>query len=141
MNIHKNARLTPYLRVRIVERIGAKQQTPRDAAAACGVSERTIHKWLARYRSEGVAGLHDRSSRPHRSPRRTSRALVERVISLRRQRWTGRHIAQAVGLEINLCEPQSEVTLLKGMYLALVVSVCPARDLAWCGYLFEELND
>ena len=84
MNIHKNARLTPYMRVRIVERIGAKQQTPRDAAAACGVSERTIHKWLARHRGEGVAGLHDRSSRPHRSPRRTSRALVACVISLRR---------------------------------------------------------
>ncbi len=34
MNIHKNARLTPYLRVRIVERIRAKQQTPRIEASS-----------------------------------------------------------------------------------------------------------
>ncbi len=95
MNIHKNERLTPYLRGRIVERIRAQHQTPQAATAACGVSPRTIHKWLARHRSEGVAGLGDRSSRPHRSPRRTSRALVVRVLALRRQRWTGRHIAVA----------------------------------------------
>ena len=124
MNIHKNARLTPYLRVRIVERVLAKQQTPRDAAAACGVSERTIHKWLARYRSEGVAGLHDRSSRPHRSPRRTSRALVERVISLRRQRWTGRHIAQAVGLS-----PATISRILRREGLNRIRDLEPARPL------------
>ncbi len=124
MNIHKNARLTPYMRVRIVERIGAKQQTPQDAAAACGVSERTIHKWLARYRSEGVAGLHDRSSRPHRSPRRTSRALVERVISLRRQRWTGRHIAQAVGLS-----PATISRILRRAGLNRIRDLEPARPL------------
>ena len=124
MNIHKNARLTPYLRVRIVERIGAKQQTPQDAAAACGVSLRTIHKWLARHRSEGVAGLHDRSSRPHRSPRRTSRALVERVISLRRQRWTGRHIAQAVGLS-----PATISRILRRAGLNRIRDLEPARPL------------
>ncbi len=124
MNIHKNARLTPYLRVRIVERVLAKQQTPRDAAAACGVSLRTIHKWLARYRSEGVAGLHDRSSRPHRSPRRTSRALVERVISLRRQRWTGRHIAQAVGLS-----PATISRILRRAGLNRIRDLEPARPL------------
>ncbi len=42
--------------------------------------------------------MHDHSSRPHRSPRRTGEALAERVEQLRRQRFTGYHIAQTTGL-------------------------------------------
>ena len=44
----------------------------------------------------GSAGLNDRSSRPRHSPRRTPQAVVDRVVALRRQRWTRRRIAQAV---------------------------------------------
>ncbi len=98
MNIHKNARLTPHGRELMVRRILAKQETPRAAAAARGVSERTVRGWLARFRREGVAGLKDRSSRPQRSPRRTPQSTVERVVKLRRRRWTGRRIAAVVGL-------------------------------------------
>lgn len=39
------------------------------AAEAVGVSRRTDHKWLARFAAEGQAGLQDRSSRPHPSPK------------------------------------------------------------------------
>jgi transposase len=39
-------------------------QTPKAAALAVGVCPRTIRKWVARYRAEGLAGLWDRSSRP-----------------------------------------------------------------------------
>jgi transposase InsO family protein len=45
-----------------------------------------------------VAGLADRSSRPHRLHRPTSSEQVERVEALRRQRWTGYRIAQHAGL-------------------------------------------
>ncbi|MFD7281186.1 leucine zipper domain-containing protein [Streptomyces sp. NPDC059862] len=38
-----------------------------------GVSRRCVKRWLDRYATEGDAGLQDRSSRPHRSPRRTAR--------------------------------------------------------------------
>ena len=44
----------------------------------------------------GSAGLNDRSSRPRHSPRRTPQAVVDRVVALRRQRWTRHRIAQAV---------------------------------------------
>jgi transposase len=37
------------------------------AAEAAGVSVRTVRKWLARHRSQGAAGVLDRSSRPHSS--------------------------------------------------------------------------
>jgi hypothetical protein len=46
------------------------------------------------YQLEGSAGLHDHSSRPHRSPRRTGEALAQHVEQLRRQRFTGFHIAK-----------------------------------------------
>ena len=97
MNIHQNARLTPKGRALLVRRILAGE-TVQAAAAACGVSPRTARRWLARYRAEGEAGLRDRCSRPHCSPRQTPQAVVERLIALRRQRWSGRRIAEEVGV-------------------------------------------
>ena len=97
MNIHQNARLTPKGRALLIRRI-LDGETVQAAAAACGVSERTAHRWRQRYRAEGPAGLLDRSSRPHRSPRRTSARVVERIVALRRLRWTARRIAAGVGV-------------------------------------------
>jgi transposase InsO family protein len=97
MNIHQNARLTPKGRALLVRRILAGE-TARAVAAACGVSERTARNWLQRYRAQGEAGLLDRSCRPHCSPSRTPAAVANRVVALRKQRWTGRRIAAVVGL-------------------------------------------
>ncbi|HEX9417148.1 MAG TPA: leucine zipper domain-containing protein [Gaiellaceae bacterium] len=58
-------------RLLIVERVLERGWTVAAAAEAAGVSERTAAKWLARYRSEGSAGLVDRSSAPRRVARRT----------------------------------------------------------------------
>jgi transposase InsO family protein len=69
-----------------------------DVAQAMGVSLTTVKKWLRRYRTEGPAGLLDRSSRPRCSPRRISPERVARVIALRQQRRTGRFICVRVGL-------------------------------------------
>jgi DNA-directed RNA polymerase specialized sigma24 family protein len=67
MNIHKNARLTPIGRERLVQQVESGQ-TPQAAAKAAGVCLRTVRKWLARFRAEGRAGLADRSSRPRFIP-------------------------------------------------------------------------
>ncbi len=53
------------------------------AADASGVSRATAHKWLRRYREEGEAGLADRSSRPHRSPRRLDPLAGAAILALR----------------------------------------------------------
>jgi transposase InsO family protein len=98
MNIHKNARTTPFSRAEIIRRIIVLRETPRAVATALGVSERTVAKWLARYRAEGEAGLADRSSRPHEMPRATPADRVEQVIALRRQRITGKQIATTLNL-------------------------------------------
>ena len=97
MNIHKNARLTPRGRERIVMQV-LSGQTPQAAARAAGVCPRTVHKWVARFNAEGVAGLKDRSSRPRRLYRPTPQVIVEQVEALRRQRWTGKQIAAEVGV-------------------------------------------
>jgi transposase InsO family protein len=98
MNIHKNARTTPRSRGQIVERILTLQEASTAVAAAVGVSDRTVRKWVARYVAEAAAGLADRSCRPQRSPRATPPLLVSWVERLRRQRWTGAEIAQALQL-------------------------------------------
>jgi transposase InsO family protein len=98
MDIHQNARTTPWSRAEIVKRVLEQQQPVRGVAQDAGISERTVRKWLARYRSEGAAGLQDRSCRPHRSPRTTPDAVVAQIVALRGQRWTGARIAPAVAL-------------------------------------------
>jgi transposase InsO family protein len=69
-------------------------------AAGLAVSERTVKKWLHRFRTEGVAGLADRSSRPHRSPRAVSRTKRRQIEKLRRQRRSSLYIAQHLTLPI-----------------------------------------
>ncbi len=71
MGIHKNAPLTPAGREILVRRVIDERQTPMAVATAMGVCVRTVRKWVDRFKAEGVAGLQDRSSRPHRSPART----------------------------------------------------------------------
>jgi transposase InsO family protein len=71
------------------------------AAAAAGVSERTVWRWLKRWREEGAEGLLDRSSRPHRSPCRLPRRKVDAIRSLRRLRMTAAQIAELLGLALS----------------------------------------
>jgi len=97
MNVHKNARLTARGRERIALQV-ACGQTPKAVSAAAGVCPRTARKWADRYRREGLAGLHDRSSRPHRLYRPTPQAIVDEIAALRRRRCTGKQIAAQVSV-------------------------------------------
>ena len=97
MNVHKNARLTPLGRERIVELAG-RGQTPKAIAETAGVCPRTARKWLKRYEEEGLAGLRDRSSRPHRLRRPTPQLVIQHIEALRRQRLTGKAIAAETGV-------------------------------------------
>ena len=69
MDIHKNARLTVHGRERIVRQV-MSGQTPKAAALAVGVCPRTIRKWVARYRAEGLAGLRFRLKMLSQGPER-----------------------------------------------------------------------
>ena len=58
------------------------------------VSAKTGYKWLDRFGREGLVGLHDRSRRPHHSPRQVRETIEERVVALRRTHpsWGGRKL-------------------------------------------------
>jgi len=86
---HRNARLTQFGRLLLVQRITELGWPPAQAAESLGVSRATAYKWLGRYRCEGPAGLADRSSRPRRCPHALSASQVRRVLAARRRRRQG----------------------------------------------------
>jgi transposase InsO family protein/transposase len=85
---HANARTTPYARKLIVARVLAGHR-PGEVAKQLGVSRQTVYKWVRRFRTEGAAGLVDRSSRPHAMPRKTSPEVIERIIAARTKHHAG----------------------------------------------------
>jgi transposase InsO family protein len=94
--MHGRRRLSEYGRALIVRRVLEERWSVPSVAEAAGVSRATVYKWLARYRAEGLPGLRDRSSRPHRSPRRLDPELEARILRLRRRRRWGPHRLAAV---------------------------------------------
>jgi transposase-like protein len=98
MSVHKNARTTPLGRAVMVRRIEVEGWTARAVAGAFAVSERTVRKWLARYRAEGVAGLEDRSSRAAVVANKLAAPWVAMILRLREYRLTGAEIAARLNL-------------------------------------------
>jgi len=86
---HRTARLNPFGRRLLIDRVLTEGWTVATAAEAQGISRATGHKWVRRYRLEGSAGLLDRSSRPRRSPRATPAHEVARIVAARSQRRWG----------------------------------------------------
>ena len=100
MNLHKNARTTPHSQLLMVRRVLDEQQPACRVAVELGISERTVRKWLARWRAGGEPALIDRSSAPARSPSRLPREITEAIERLRRQRLSGPQIARKLGQPI-----------------------------------------
>jgi transposase InsO family protein len=88
---HRTARLNVFGRQLLVTRIEVDGWPVARAAEAQGVSRQTAAKWVARYRAEGWPGLEDRSSRPARSPRRTSPEQEAAIVRARVERRWGPH--------------------------------------------------
>jgi transposase InsO family protein len=86
---HANALLTPRARLRLARLVVESGWTCSAAAKMFMVSPRTAAKWAGRYRTEGPAGMADRSSRPGRSPSKTSPELVRRIVRLRWRKRLG----------------------------------------------------
>ena len=92
MDIHENARTTPYSRALMAARVAAGESQAA-VARAFGVCDRTVHKWVGRA-AEGTLALEDRSCRPHTSPRAIATGLMVEMEQLRRRwRWTRRPYA------------------------------------------------
>ncbi len=85
---HRNARLTPFARRLIVDRVRAGQPVAH-VAKEMGVSRQCAHRWINRFNEAGDDGLEDRSSRPHTSPNQTTPDVEERVLAARREHRSG----------------------------------------------------
>jgi len=101
---HANAALTPRQRLRIARLIVDDGWPVRHAALFFHVSWPTAKRWADRYAAMGETGMQDRSSRPHRSPNRTSPDLVKRIVALRWRKRLG-----PVGIAGQLGMPASTV--------------------------------
>ncbi len=92
---HRRAKLTPFGRLLLVERVAEGWSVAR-VAESMGVSRGTAYKWVARYREEGSAGLEDRSSAPRHRPHALRPEQVRRILKARRRLETGPHRLEPV---------------------------------------------
>jgi len=99
VNVHKNAKLTPAGRVRLVHRL-LSGESRRSVAEQTRQSVRTVTKWWDRWLA-GDRELADRSSRPHRMPRRLKRVVRRQIGKLRRQRRSSLSIAYELGVPVS----------------------------------------
>lgn len=97
---HRNARLNVLGWQLLVERVCVQGWAVSHAAKAQGVSRQCAHRWVKRFREEGEAGLHDKSSRPHHCPTQTPVEVEEAIVAMRRaerrgQDWIGPELGVA----------------------------------------------
>jgi transposase InsO family protein len=80
-------------RLAMVHRVITLKHSVAAAAAEFGVSRKTVHKWLKRYRAREPFALEDRSRRPNRSPAKTADAVERAIVDVRgRLGWGARKI-------------------------------------------------
>jgi transposase InsO family protein len=96
---HRNAPLSETGRLRLARCVVDEEWPLRRAAERFQVAVSTAKKWADRYRQSGAAGMADRSSRPHTSPRRTPTRTERRIIKVRvLRRWGPARIAYLLRL-------------------------------------------
>src|SRR2546425_3480413 len=69
----------------VVEAVVLEGRSYREVARAHGVSKSWVAKLVGRYRVGGEEAIKPRSKAPHRTPHRTSPALEDRIVVLRKQ--------------------------------------------------------
>jgi len=72
-----------------------------EVALRNGVTRQTVHRWLRRYASIGLAGLADHSCRPARCPHQMSAEVEVRILELREEHpgWGPRTLRHHLGRE------------------------------------------
>jgi transposase-like protein len=131
--VHRNAPLTTEGRLWLCHRI-EDGWTVTAAAESMNISRQCAHKWWRRYRDEGLAGLEDRSSRPHRSPNRTPARMERRIVALRVSRRLGPDPAFLVAA-------WARVRANKGARTAGVDGVAPRSVVSGAAGLLGGLRD
>jgi len=127
MNIHKKARLTPLCREEMALLVIEGRFSKAHVARKYGVSPKIVARWVERYKTEGSRGMADRSSRPHVMPGLTGQAVADRIVVLRRQRLTGKHISMQVSVL-----PATVSRVLRRAGLSRLKDIAPAEPIRRC---------
>jgi transposase InsO family protein len=115
-------------RLALIHRIVTLKQPVGEAALAFGVSQKTAHKWLARYRRQ--ESLADQSRRPRHSPGKTSDPLEAQVLGIRQRfNWGPRKIHRILRNQ----HQDADDTLLSGVAASTLslVRPNPSHPSAW----------
>src|SRR6202162_820288 len=87
-------------------------RTVGEVARDWGISRRTMHRWLARYESDGLEGLTNRSPRPAQKPHQMPPRVEAMVLEMRRSHpyWGARRIAyELAGKRVERAASESAV--------------------------------
>src|SRR5437016_4270923 len=68
----------------VIKAVLVEGQSPKEVAAAHGMSRSWLYELLARHRQDGEEGLRPRSKRPRSSSTRVPAALEEEIVGLRK---------------------------------------------------------
>jgi len=83
-------------RQRFIEDYQLNYYSISELAERFGISRRTAHKWINRYKQHGQAGYEEVSRRPHSCPWRTDQVIVAELVALRKAhpRWGPRKLLE-----------------------------------------------
>src|SRR5260370_38053744 len=81
-------------RVEFVVAVSRDEKNFKQLCEEFGIARPTGYRWWRRYQEQGVAGIEERSRRPHHNPGRTPTDLEQRVVEMRLERpdWGARKI-------------------------------------------------
>jgi transposase len=85
--------------------------TVKNTAIHYGIDRRTLHRWLVRFATEGLAALADKSSRPDRCPQQMAPEIEARIVALRRSHpgWGPRTILNKLRRELEISPSRSAI--------------------------------
>jgi transposase len=99
----------------------------KDTAIRYGVDRRTLHRWLVRYATDGLAALADQSSKPDRCPHQMAPEIEARIVEMRRSHpgWGPRTILNKLRRELE--HPPSRAAIYRGLVRHRLISPKPRR--------------
>jgi len=101
--------------------------TVKDTATRYGIDRRTLHRWLVRYATDGLAALADKSSKPDRCPHQMAPEIEARIVELRRSQpgWGPRTILNKLRRELE--GPPSRAAIYRCLVRHRLISPKPRR--------------